>query len=1341
MASKNLKRGDDPIGKAFKSDRNFQELLKCGIFDDYFNTFLSLPIFAKRFFYRKDTGMFEIDPPVKRNAHYLIYDKIITWIRVNRGSIFLMTGICNEYRFVEQLSKLDIPLEIDGYTKEELKKYQKQYTRKVLDIQRMKRFFEGSIGERLVQLWMDAERYHRQVPDNCHRFVLKEISDKYLVEGAPQGLNHSLREKINSYLHEAYISKQYSEVNYPTLLVPVQEMILKSLQDYWLPKYFIHRLKRKRLAIMRWGSGKKACRSNLNSALEHKEQTKDKKPAAMLDVVTQLREKQKNKIELMRQGLGEDGEKLPDSRSGSQEPHNEHGSPDTEETEETKDDSSSSDDDGLIGNRRTRSEKIRAQATLEYVLNGLELEAEGTKRLAKRIKKKKRIIPVKKNKSSFNRLRIDIHGIETDNKAVVTEIEHIMASEDQLENDREIFPALAQPMASCGHEKSNKNRKATLYEAMYAMKDDYEADTEDDLAKTKAGRNSLNNDRMSPQSGQSDSSKKWRDVGRKAVSLAGRRRRSNVSPNTGESPTGVKLPPLINTITQTSRSFVAPKIHVRDSYVQIQPPYTKKFLNKNVLNIFPEKRQQILTAALTTDQIAGNPLLQYFKKNGLVEAANGLRFWSASTHMLTDTRFYEPLERKRQCQIIINLYLKPSAEYEVCLDAKMRQELTNALLDDHGITKLMEASVVITESLMPAWENFLRNDEEMFLKYTTKQRHPNRKYDDQFFFDFTPENSEEEDDEAIEEYLKKLQEKEKEKVFVKKFHGSRMWRAMELAISIGLGHEDVLKDANESEQWSTDQDKGHSDNSSSDDEAGSLNLRNLHLISLKAQRANQKKLQALFGHNPGNIALMHDYSGGHAAAFNSLYNESGNEDDGFDGNNKLINNERNLKNIQQPAKPRSFYDILSEPAQFDFFKRYLVKEKSETPLLFWSAVESMRTMSKSGKARQGRATGIVKRYFGASTDYGKGLQCEADIIRDICLMDKVSPAMLVSAQACVAKSLEENWFTKYLQTFQDDGGMIGVQILPVFGHKDLKTVKQKSRGLWRMFTRNVISFRRGIMNPDTLKMFRGFLILQHEINVEQFKASQNAEAAVVVGGGGPQGQNVAPQGVPNAGAGPPGGNTVQHPPRIVINNKLIYTERLVADLQFWSEVERYKDFADAVVLCAKLGNYTKDDELIVVKKAQTIVECFIESQISPKVQINISNELGDNIINLVSNGIIERGLFHEAALTTFSILINFWKKFCLFRFLPKEVALGKRSPVKNNRSVQIASKENAIRLNRMKKISLPPDEEHPKIMFSLQLGIRLAAVKPGRRGRKGGASQQVDVFMTPSEQNAVSMFY
>ena len=74
-----------------------------------------------------------------------------------------------------------------------------------------------------------------------------------------------------------------------------------------------------------------------------------------------------------------------------------------------------------------------------------------------------------------------------------------------------------------------------------------------------------------------------------------------------------------------------------------------------------------------------------------------------------------------------------------------------------------------------------------------------------------------------------------------------------------------------------------------------------------------------------------------------------------------------LVNVQS----RSFQEILSDPSQLDFFKHYLVKEKEETPLLFWVAVESMRTTTKNAIARQGRALGIVKRFFGAATNQGE----------------------------------------------------------------------------------------------------------------------------------------------------------------------------------------------------------------------------------------------------------------------------------------------------------------------------------------------------------------------------------
>ena len=67
------------------------------------------------------------------------------------------------------------------------------------------------------------------------------------------------------------------------------------------------------------------------------------------------------------------------------------------------------------------------------------------------------------------------------------------------------------------------------------------------------------------------------------------------------------------------------------------------------------------------------------------------------------------------------------------------------------------------------------------------------------------------------------------------------------------------------------------------------------------------------------------------------------------------------------------------------------------------------------------------------------------------------------------------------------------------------------------------------MTTETLMGFREFLCIQHDLNMEAAGPANLTEAGT--------------------------------PPRVVVSNKLIYTEKLLADLMFWSEVERYKDFA------------------------------------------------------------------------------------------------------------------------------------------------------------------------------------
>ena len=45
------------------------------------------------------------------------------------------------------------------------------------------------------------------------------------------------------------------------------------------------------------------------------------------------------------------------------------------------------------------------------------------------------------------------------------------------------------------------------------------------------------------------------------------------------------------------------------------------------------------------------------------------------------------------------------------------------------------------------------------------------------------------------------------------------------------------------------------------------------------------------------------------------------------------------------------------------FKRFLSEKNCEAPLLFWQAVENMKTNCKDGKARQARAMIITRKYF------------------------------------------------------------------------------------------------------------------------------------------------------------------------------------------------------------------------------------------------------------------------------------------------------------------------------------------------------------------------------------------
>ncbi|XP_012498982.1 PREDICTED: regulator of G-protein signaling 22 [Propithecus coquereli] len=87
---------------------------------------------------------------------------------------------------------------------------------------------------------------------------------------------------------------------------------------------------------------------------------------------------------------------------------------------------------------------------------------------------------------------------------------------------------------------------------------------------------------------------------------------------------------------------------------------------------------------------------------------------------------------------------------------------------------------------------------------------------------------------------------------------------------------------------------------------------------------------------------------------------------------------------------------------------------------------------------------------------------------------------------------------------------------------------------------------------------------------------------------------------------------------------------------FWQEVQKYKD------LC-----HSHCDASVIQKKITTIINCFINSNIPPALQIDIPVEQAQKIIEHRKE--LGPYVFREAQMTIFGVLFKFWPQFCEFR--------------------------------------------------------------------------------------------
>ncbi|XP_070576082.1 uncharacterized protein [Ptychodera flava] len=679
-----------------------------------------------------------------------------------------------------------------------------------------------------------------------------------------------------------------------------------------------------------------------------------------------------------------------------------------------------------------------------------------------------------------------------------------------------------------------------------------------------------------------------------------------------------------------------------------------------------------LVGGIESDRLAGSPFLAYLEKTRQFDDVNYLLFWNKAREYLTTSQYHSDMTGRslkyRRAKEITATHLMAGGKNFVNIGEQLTHKLIEFLAEGLGDQLLVHAQELACETRrkkvleheataedvgrirdtgfpqsLPdvAEENALIRNK--FSKYEPKTRKKKKTILP------SAKTLREETDDGTQEASRLHAEEAPPNVIAP----HRMWRALQLA-------EGISQLCTEKEEMSDLSDL----NSESDDE-GSLKKKKQVIVRRRKPQEMSRQMSRIdrpptaggaYGisrHSMSHIRLRDPASGDQPFLFKSTIR-------------------RNGRPIKRPPKPRNFNDLLRNTDQFEYFKRFLLREKAETPLYFWQSVESMK-QCKDAKSRQQKAIQIGRRYFSKAAGSGEALRCNAEVIKEIPKLTKVTPPMLLSAQACVVKSMEEQWFGKYLEAFPEDHAEDGEK-QDDEGQAGIRFCRDKTKALWAMFIQNVVSFRRGLMNPTSLLLFKQFLSAEIAKDIEKQKVTG-------------------------------------HSGKKVISNKIVSVEKLECDLAFWAEVERFKECADEVARSAASGTFSGDDEILVQNKAEAIINCFLDSQIPPKVQINVSQETVDSILDAFRNGVLERGLFHDAAVSIFTVLLHFWKKFNRERFAPKD---NKKLPVTKSSKAEITRKKskkipNYLEINRKKpyKIVVGSIDEEPRIAFTLSHGLRM----------------------------------
>lgn len=400
-------------------------------------------------------------------------------------------------------------------------------------------------------------------------------------------------------------------------------------------------------------------------------------------------------------------------------------------------------------------------------------------------------------------------------------------------------------------------------------------------------------------------------------------------------------------------------------------------------------------------------------------------------------------------------------------------------------------------------------------------------------------------------------------------------------------------------------------------------------------------------------------------------------------------------------RPKHLVDCVRDPIHFEFFRRFARAYHFERSIRFWKAVEVMKHV-EDPKVRQMKIKMIVSQFFSASSgDLGVGI--DGQVLREIMRTppEKVNVSMLISAQACVMKALEDMWGERYLSTFSElkKAGPHGPKEI---GRDRTDLLKKRTSGrngtnIWKVFSAFIKRAARFVATMKSRGAREEFE--QYLLTVGRDPTLYHKEGWVEV---------VATSIDPFMA-----NDKMFHQKRMQGRN--VIAELLINDFRFWLEVECYRTQAEHVAAMGDSGVYNAADEKNLAAKARLISDQFLSSPIPPKCRINVAPEIASTVIENIKLGMANRSLFHDITIDVFPLLLNFWKSFCEARhlYIPRpKLNILKRNIVNCRRKKQDKQKKvEIIRKSKTQKVKFEVNED-------LELVVKEEEAEPKKKTPK-----------------------